>query len=390
MIGEFASSLSNARSAPRHTHVFSQSTSGLLPDSDNHHMHSADPSNPLPRLKTTESDYPVVAILGPTASGKSALSLALAERLGAEVVNYDSVQLYGGFDIGSGKLKEDERRGIPHYLLGIAAAGEAMTAGEYRRQAQGVLDGIRSRRNLPVLAGGSGLYLRSLTDGLFDGPERSEEFRVRLRQIAARRSREFLHKMLGRLDPQAARRIHPRDAQKVIRAIEVCWLAGEAMSRLQSKGRRGIRGFSFIKIGLDPNRSQLYERINHRVEQMFSAGLVEETRAALSQLEDRDGVLPPPFQALGYRQAVAVLRGAQPLSMAIPDTKAATRRYAKRQLTWFRKEAGVRWFRGFGDQEETIRNVLDYVAGLLAGLPGPAPDHLLASDALYSPERDNP
>ena len=390
MTGEFAPSLPNARSARWHTHVFSQPTSGLLPGFGNHPMHSADPSDPLARLEKAQPECPVVAVVGPTASGKSALSLALAERLGGEVVNYDSVQLYCGFDIGSGKLKEDERRGIPHHLLGIAAIGEAMTAGEYRRQAQAVLEGMRLRRSLPVLAGGTGLYLRSLTDGLFDGPERSQEFRDRLRQIAARRSREFLHKMLGRLDPQAAQRIHPRDAQKVIRAIEVCWLTGEAMSRLQSKGRRGIPGFRFIKIGLDPNRSQLYQRINHRVEQMFAAGLVEETRAALSQLEDRDGGIPPPFQALGYRQAVAVLRGAQPLSMAIQDTKAATRRYAKRQLTWFRKEAEVRWFRGFGDQEETIRNVLHYVGGRLARLPDPAPDHLPGSDALYSPERENP
>jgi len=352
-------------------------------------MLSAGPSDSLPPIKTAEPDYPAIAIVGPTASGKSALSLAIAGRFGGEVVNYDSVQLYRGFDIGSGKLREEEQKGIPHYLLGIASAGEILTAGEFRRRAQEVLESIRARRKLPVLAGGTGLYLRSLTDGLFDGPGRSEELRERLRKITARHSRNFLHKMLQRLDPPAAQRIHPRDTQKIIRAIEVCWIAGEAISQLQSKGRKGIPGFAFVKIGLDPVRSQLYGRINRRVERIFAEGLIEETRAALLQLEDRDGPLPPPFEALGYRQTVALVRGEETLNKAIRDVQEATRHYAKRQMTWFRKEAGVCWFRGFGDQEETIRQVLDYVGSLLSGLAELGPGKRLPGHAMHFLEREN-
>ncbi|MGH9432957.1 MAG: tRNA (adenosine(37)-N6)-dimethylallyltransferase MiaA [Terriglobia bacterium] len=352
-------------------------------------MPSVAPSDPLLRLKNPSPDYPAVAIVGPTASGKSALAVAIAERLGGEVVNYDSVQVYRGFDIGSGKLRENEQRGIPHHLLGIAAAGETMTAGEYRRRARQVLESIRARRSLPVLAGGTGLYLRSLTDGLFEGPARSEEFRDRLRQIAARRGRGFLHKMLRRLDPPAAQRIHARDTQKVVRAIEVCWLAGEAMSQLHSKGRSGIPGFRFIKIGLDPDRSRLHDRINRRVERMFGEGLLEETRAALSQLEDQGGALPGPLQALGYRQAVAVLKGEKPRARAIQDAQIATRHYAKRQMTWFRKEAGVCWFHGFGDQEETIRRVLDHVRSQPAGWPEPESGKPLPGHPKHFPEREN-
>ena len=352
-------------------------------------MRSVVSSDLLPPLNRTEPDYPVVAIVGPTASGKSALSVAIAGSLGGEVVNYDSVQLYRGFEIGSGKLRDDEQKGIPHLLLGIAAAGETMTAGEYRRRAQEVLASIRARGKLPVLAGGTGLYLRALTEGLFDGPARSEEFRARLRQIAARHSRDFVHRMLARLDAPAARRIHPYDTQKIIRAIEVRCITGEAISRLQSKGRCGNPGFAFVKIGLDPVRSLLYERINRRVECMFTDGILEETRSALAGLKDSDGPLPTPLEALGYRQAVAVLRGDQKLGDAIRAAQTATRHYAKRQMTWFRKEAGVRWFHGFGDRGDTIRRVLDYLSSLRVGDLKPGFTISLPGQTLQFPEREN-
>jgi len=353
-------------------------------------MPSVGPSDSLPPLKRTEPEYPVVAIVGPTASGKSALSVAIAGNLGGEVVNYDSVQLYRGFDIGSGKLRDDEQKGIPHLLLGIASAGETMTAGEYRRRAQEVLASIRARRKLPVLAGGTGLYLRTLTEGLFDGPARSEESRARLRQIAARHGGDFLHRMLARLDAPAARLIHPCDTQKVIRAIEVRCVTGEAISRLQSKGRHRIPGFAFVKIGLNPVRALLYERINQRVERMFTDGILEETRSALARLKDPDGPLPTPLEALGYRQAVAVLRGDLGFSDAIRAAQTATRHYAKRQMTWFRKEAGVRWFHGFGDQDETIQRVLDYLLSLGVGDPKPGLGTSLPGQPLQFPERENP
>jgi tRNA dimethylallyltransferase len=324
-------------------------------------------TEPSPPLKSAEPNYPAVAILGPTASGKSALSLAIAESVGGEVVNYDSVQMYRGFDVGSGKLTESERKGIPHHLLGIVAAGQAMTAGEFQRRARQVLELIRARRKVPVLAGGTGLYLRSLIEGLFEGPTRSEELRDRLRRIARRRGRHFLHRMLERLDPLAAERIHARDTQKVIRAIEVSRLAGEAISQLQSKGRNGIPGFRFFKIGLDPDRSELYERINRRVERIFAEGLLDETRAALGELRLPVDPLPPPLQALGYRQAVAFLQGEQPLARAIRDAQSATRRYAKRQMTWLRGESEVCWFHGFGDQEETVRLVLEHIKQIPVG-----------------------
>jgi tRNA dimethylallyltransferase len=380
------------RDAGLKSHVFTQPNPRVLLDSCSHTLPLVDAPGPLLPLKNQAWGYAVVAITGPTAAGKSVLALAIAGNLDGEVVNYDSVQLYRGFDIGSGKLKAEEQKGIPHHLLSIACAGETMTAGEYRRRAQKALETIRGRRKLPVLAGGTGLYLRALTEGLFEGPGRSETLRKRLHDTGSKRGRRFLHSLLRRLDPAAAERIHPQDEQKVIRAIEVWCLSGEAISRLQSQRRCGIQGFRFIKVGLDPARSKLYQRINLRVERMFAEGLLEETRAALSELEHVDRDLPSPFGALGYRQAVAVLRGQASLEDAIRDTQTATRRYAKRQMTWFRKEPGVRWFEGFGDQEEIIRQTLDYVRDHTAGPQKPQldkPQAGYAVQAVHSPEREN-
>jgi tRNA dimethylallyltransferase len=296
----------------------------------------------------TSPDHPLVVIVGPTASGKSALAVQLAKALNGEIVNYDSVQIFRGFDIGSGKISLEDRLCVPHHLLDVLNGNQIMTAGQYRRLALKTLAEIRDRGNVPVLVGGTGLYLRALLYGLFEGPTRSDVLRARLATIEARRGRTFLHRLLRRLDPEAARRIHHQDAQKAIRAVEVCLLSGQPISKLHGQGIEPLTGFRIFKLGLNPNRSELRHRINRRVESMFASGLLEETRVLLqkSAFSGRPG--SGPFAALGYRQALQFLRGEISLPEAVGDTQAATRRYAKRQLTWFRREPEVTWFNSFG------------------------------------------
>jgi tRNA dimethylallyltransferase len=303
-------------------------------------------------------DYPLIAIAGPTASGKSELALYLAERLGGEVVSYDSVQFYRGFDIGTGKLPPGERRGIPHHLLDCLDPAEPYTAGDFRREAAQVIEGIRRRGNLPILAGGTGLYLRALLMGLFEGPPRSEELRAELRALADRRGREFVHRLLRRLDPASAGRVDPRDLQKVIRAVEVCVVSRQAISALQDRGREPLPGYQCFRIGLNPDRDELYARINRRVEKMFAEGLIEETRRMLMR---PDAQAIKGLGSLGYRQVVAALRGEVPMEDAIGDTQIATRHYAKRQMTWFRREPEMNWFPGFGDDSSLHRRVMEAV-----------------------------
>jgi tRNA dimethylallyltransferase len=286
------------------------------------------------------------------------LAVAVAESLGGEVVNYDSVQVYRGFDIGSGKLPPAERRGIPHHLVDCLEAEEQFTAGDYRREALRVLAGIKERAQLPVFVGGTGLYLRAVLSGLFEGPQRSEELRSRLRRIADRKGREFLHGLLKRFDAEAAARIQPRDTQKTVRALEVCLLARTPISKMQARGRSGLEGFRVVKVGLNPQREDLYQRINRRVEQMFAGGLMDETRAMLAR---RDPVRVKALGALGYRQACTVVDGQLNLPEAILQTQVSTRRYAKRQLTWFRKESGITWFRGFGDDPRIQDQVIKFL-----------------------------
>jgi tRNA dimethylallyltransferase len=304
-------------------------------------------------------DHPVIAILGPTAAGKSALGLELAEGLKGEIVNYDSVQVYCGFDLGSGKVPPEERRGIPHHLIDRMEPHRVFTAGDYRREALRVLAAVRERGKLPILVGGTGLYLRALLLGLFEGPPRSEALRARLRAIAERRSREFLHRLLRRMDQETAERVRARDTQKVIRALEVCLQSRRPFSALLASGRRGLEGFRVLKLGLNPDRAELYRRINQRVESMFAAGLLEETRTLLAR---PDATRFKPLGALGYRQSCAALAGEMSLGDAIRETQAATRRYAKRQLTWFRRETDVTWFEGFGDDPEIQRQVVRWLS----------------------------
>jgi tRNA dimethylallyltransferase len=308
------------------------------------------------RMKPSACNRPLIGIVGPTAAGKSALALLLAERLNGEVVNYDSVQLYRGFDVGSGKLPSSERRGIAHHLLDCLDATDEFNAGDYRREALSVLDDLKSRGKLPILAGGTGLYLRALFLGLFEGPVRSEALRERLRTMAERRGREFLHRLLVRLDKVAAARIQPRDTQKLIRAVEVCILARQPISEMHANGRTALEGYHIVKLGLEPPRALLYDRINRRVEGMFAGGLMEETQVLL-HLPDVARIKP--LGALGYRQARALLEGSLSREEAVVATQIATRHYAKRQLTWFRREEDIIWFEGFGDDPQVQRRVLE-------------------------------
>jgi tRNA dimethylallyltransferase len=325
-----------------------------------------DPCAATTATQQTCPDHPLVVIVGPTASGKSALAVRLAKVLDGEVVNYDSVQIFRGFDIGSGKISHEDRLCVPHHLLDVLNGNQVMTAGQYRRLALKILREIRDRAKVPVLVGGTGLYLRALLCGLFEGPPRSDALRARLRAIEARRGPRFLHKLLRRLDPEAAARIHHRDAQKVTRAVEVCLLSGQPISTLHGRGRESLTGFRIFKLGLNPDRSELFDRINRRVKSMFASGLLEEVRLLSEDFGFSGRPGSGPSAALGYRQALKVLRGEVSLPEAVRGTQGATRRYAKRQLTWFRREPEVTWFNSFGTDPDLQGRALQWLAQALS------------------------
>ena len=310
-------------------------------------------------MKRRASALPrLVVILGPTASGKSALGISLAGRLGGEILVCDSTQVYRHFDIGTGKVPAAERRSIPHHLVDLVEPAEVFTAGEYRRRALAVLDDLRRRRKLPILTAGTGLYLRALLEGLADAPERSDALRDRLRKLAARRGPLQLHRMLARIDREAAARIAPRDTQKIIRAIEIRKLAGKSVGDVHRAGRAPLAGFEITKIGLQPPREALYARINARVESMIAAGWPDEVRALIAR-----GIRPTakPFQFIGYadlrdalsNHASAAAR-AKAVAEAIPEIQQVTRQFSKRQVTWFRREKDVLWLAGFGDDPKIL------------------------------------
>jgi tRNA dimethylallyltransferase len=313
----------------------------------------------------SQTDRLAVLLLGPTGSGKTALSLALGERFGGEIVSCDSVAVYRGMDLGTAKPTAEERARLPHHLIDVADPDQPFTAGEYSRQARAALREIAGRGRLPIVTGGTGLYLRALTEGLFAGPERQDGLRQRLRQSSQKRGSAWLYRLLGRLDPASAERIHANDTPKLIRAIEVCLAARKPLSEVlanKAKARNPLTGFRLMRIGLNPPRQALppreglYDRLNRRAAAMFAAGLIEETRGLL----DRYGPVKA-LDSLGYRQALAVLAGTMSVEAAISAAQQGHRNYAKRQLTWFRREPAVHWIAGFGDDPEALRGAAELV-----------------------------
>jgi len=299
----------------------------------------------------------LVVILGPTGSGKTRLSLEVATRFHGEIVNCDSVAMYREFRIGTAKPTPEEQTRAPHHLFDVIDPTSYTTAGEYAREAREVILEISTRGALPIVVGGTGLYLRALIEGLFPGPARSEMLREKLRARAGEKGPEHLHKILERLDKTAAGRIHANDVPKVIRAIEVCLAARKPMSDQWQQGRNALEGFRILRIGLDPNREQLYDRVNERVRRMFSEGLVEETQDLLQKYGESAG----PVSSLGYKQVMQLINGEFDREEAIRAVRQAHRNYAKRQMTWFRREPEVNWIAGFGDQLQSIEQAISLI-----------------------------
>ena len=310
-------------------------------------------------MQSDSPSRPFVAILGPTASGKSGLALDIARDRGGEIVNCDSVQVYRGFGIGSAKVSAEVRREIPHHLIDICDAGETFSAGDFAKQGRRALGDISSRGKLPIVAGGTGFYLRALLHGLFSGPGRRPELRERLQT----RESVKLHRILGRLDAVAAARIHPNDRNKLIRAVEVCLSAHQPMSALHQRGSDPLTGYRPLLLMLDPPRAELYYRINQRCREMFETGLLEEVESLLCRGVSESS---QPMRAVGYREAVQVLRGSLSLEDAIGAAQQATRNYAKRQWTWFRKEKEIQTISGFGDDPAIRREAAARVTNFLA------------------------
>jgi tRNA dimethylallyltransferase len=306
---------------------------------------------------------PLLLLLGPTGSGKTALSLALGERFKGEIVSCDSVAVYRGMDLGTAKPTRAERARLPHHLIDVVNPDEPFTAGEYSRRARAALRDIASRAKLPIVTGGTGLYLRALTEGLFAGPGRQEDLRKRLRRSAERHGTGWLHRLLVRLDRATAARIHANDTSKVIRAIEVCLTARKPLSLVlgnEDQARDPLTGFDLLRIGLNPPRQTLYERLNQRCAEMFADGLIQETRALLACYGPIKAL-----DSLGYRQAQSVLLKGLSEKVAIAEAQQGHRNYAKRQLTWFRREPSVHWIEAFGDEPRTIHTAAELLKAVL-------------------------
>jgi tRNA dimethylallyltransferase len=307
----------------------------------------------------------VVILLGPTGSGKTALSLALAERFSGEIVSCDSVAVYRGMELGTAKPSIEERARVAHHLIDVTTPDKGFTAGDYSRLARNALKETTARGRMPIVTGGTGLYLRALTEGLFPGPPRQQAIRNRLICSLQDKSANWLHRMLARLDPKSAQRIHANDTPKLIRALEILFTTSQTLSDTlegrPDRARDPLMGFGLLRIGLNPPREKLYERINTRCAAMFTAGLVEETRGLLAQY----GAVKA-FDSLGYRQARGVLDGSLSEDEAIKSAQQGHRNYAKRQMTWFRREPDVRWVAGFGDEAGTINTAVDFIENATA------------------------
>ena len=317
-------------------------------------------ASPQTSCHPAAADYPLIVIAGPTASGKTVLAVHLAEHFGGEILSCDSVAIYRELDIGSAKPSAAERARVPHHGLDLLRPDEPTTAGDYARFGRSALGEIRGRGRLPIVAGGTGLYLRALLHGLAPAPPRDEALRTRLRAIEARRGGR-LHRLLRRIDPAAAAKIHVNDTPKLVRSLEVSLLARQPQTAQWGAGREALGGFRTLQIGLTPPRAALYARIDRRAAAMFSEGLLEET----ARVRSAYGEAIRSLNSLGYAQAQAVLDGRQGLPQAIAEAQQGHRHYAKRQLTWFRREPHVQWLQGFGDEAEVREEACRLVAAHL-------------------------
>jgi tRNA dimethylallyltransferase len=284
--------------------------------------------------------HPLIVLVGPTAAGKSAVASRLADERGAEIVSCDSLQVYRGLDIGSAKPTTQERRRIPHHLIDVVGPEEPFSAADYAALARAALADVAARGRMAIVAGGTGLYLRALLSGLFEGPSRDETLRRRLEAVAARSGESRLHGWLARVDPEAAARIAPRDRMRVIRALEVFRTTGRRISDHHRTDPAPLRGFRPGVFGIAPDRRVLKRSVIERTQGMWAAGLLAEVDGLLGQGLSAD---LRPLQAIGYRQAVGVLRGVLTPEEAQHDMVIATMRYAKRQMTWFRHQLDVVW-----------------------------------------------
>ncbi len=300
----------------------------------------------------------VVAILGPTATGKSALALAVAERYDGEIINCDSTAVYRGFDIGTDKIAPADRRGIPHHLIDIVDPTEDYTAAQYARDAAAIIRDIHARGRLPILAGGTGFYFRALTRGLFPGPGRNPGLRQRLESIAERRGVAFLHRLLRKIDPGSARRIQPRDLKRLVRALEVFFLTGRPLTAHFADTASPIADLEVLAVGLRLPAARISERVTRRVDQQFARGLLDEIRTLLARGIPEDA---RPFGGLVYRQALEHLHGVRDEASTRALIAQGNRRYARRQLIWFRKEPNLSWFDGPGESPAIVAAVMHLI-----------------------------
>jgi tRNA dimethylallyltransferase len=301
-------------------------------------------------------EKPIYSIVGPTASGKTEIGVELALRLeNAEIINSDSVQIYRGIQIATAKPSDAEKRGVPHHLIDYVAPEINYTAADWAQDATAKIYEIEARGRVPVLVGGTGFYLRALRHPFFESPKTDERLREKLRKIREKKGAEYLHRILQRVDKQSAEKLFPRDYVRVTRALEVYFQTGNRLSEVQPQRAAPPEFAERIKIfALSPPRDLLYERINRRAENHFEKGLVEEVRNLREKgLRDETNALG----AHGYRRVCEFLRGERTLESAIEQTKQDVRNYAKRQMTWFRREAGIVWLSGFGDERETQENL---------------------------------
>jgi tRNA dimethylallyltransferase len=296
----------------------------------------------------------VLAVLGPTASGKSALGIALAERHNGEIINCDSTAVYRGFDIGTDKLPLEARRGIPHHLIDVADPTEVYTAAQFAHDAARLIREIHARGKLPIVVGGTGLYYRALTRGLFPGPGADDALRRRLDAVAERRGPERLHRMLSRIDPDSAARISSRDRKRLVRALEVFRLTGRPLTQHFADTRSPIADCDVIAVALQLPMDVTVERVRRRVDEQFARGIVEEVTSLLAQGVPADA---RPFGGLVYRQVMEMLRGVRDEAATRALIVQENRRYARRQLIWFRKEPNLRWFDGPGERPEALQHV---------------------------------